>query len=546
MSEAHLLQLVSRLTEEGDRRLAARALARFIGAKDLVLFLPDPQVKALLPAPGFPQTLPNAGEWHAFLRNCPANSSSRGFLVPPAGGEEVEVLGIAGEGGSVLVLLGGSPSMDIAVHVALLLPLLAAALNAEHVARVAEAQAKAARQAATQTQLLAISLDRARNSLRQALAEAENANHAKDAFLAALSHELRTPLSPVLLTAAALEMDSSLPPEVNEQAAVIRRNAELEARLIDDLLDLTRITHGKLTLVPAPVDVHSLLKETATFVTSESGEKNIQIDFQLKAEASWVSGDATRLQQVFWNIVKNAVKFTPPGGFVVVTTSNEEPGWVAIRVADSGIGIDANMLPRIFNAFEQAGISNHRFGGLGLGLAITRALVELHGGRIHARSKGKGSGATFAVDLETIAPPSASPASLKRPMNPASSKDIHILLVEDHESTRTVLARVLRRAGYEVHPASTGAEARELACSQRMDLVISDIGLPDESGLVLMQALKSERQLRGIALSGYGMEEDIRDATAAGFSAHLVKPVNMQQLRELLEQLTVGSGPSAR
>ncbi len=377
--------------------------------------------------------------------------------------------------------------------------------------------------------------------LLKAKKAAQKANKAKDEFLAALSHELRTPLSPVLMLSTVMELDASLPPEVREQAGVIRRNTELEARLIDDLLDLTRIAHGKLKLVPSTVDIHALLSQTEEIVLSESRGKRVEVHFFKEATAHHVQGDQARLQQVLWNVIKNAIKFTPSGKDVRVYSENTSPDRIRIRVVDSGIGIAPEALPRIFNAFEQGGVSTQRFGGLGLGLAITKAIVDMHGGSIRAESQGKGCGATFTVEFNTV------PAPLPLPEVVASTSivpagKLRILLVEDHDSTRDVLTRILKRSGYEVEAAGTGGEALELAHSTGpFDAVVSDLGLPDQSGFDLMRTLKAKYNLPGIALSGYGMEEDLRKAKAAGFTAHLVKPVPYDQLRSLLEQIASGT-----
>jgi PAS domain S-box-containing protein len=375
------------------------------------------------------------------------------------------------------------------------------------------------------------------NELLTAKKAAENANKAKDQFLAALSHELRTPLSPVLMMATAMELDPALPAEVREQAGIIRHNAELEARLIDDLLDHSRIRHGKLTLIRAPIDVHDLLTQTAEIVRSEGTSKRVAITFEKNAADHFVFGDAARLQQVFWNIIKNGVKFTPSGGRVSIVTGNRE-GELVVRVTDTGIGIDPEALPKIFQAFEQGTLPTGSFGGLGLGLAISRAIVQMHGGRIEARSEGPGCGASFAVVLKTIAPPAPVPPP-SEPVLAAGSHKLRLLLVEDHDSTREVLARILRRAGHEVHGAATGSEALMLLRTARpFDALISDLGLPDRNGFDLLREIRTTHPaLPAIALSGYGMDEDVKRAKDAGFTAHLVKPVPFDQLRALLDQI---------
>lgn len=378
--------------------------------------------------------------------------------------------------------------------------------------------------------------------LLRARRAAEDANKAKDQFLAALSHELRTPLSPVLMMSTAMELDPAVSPEVREQAAIIRRNAELEARLIDDLLDLSRVRHGKLSLVRGPLDIHNLLNETEEIVRSEGTSKRVRISFEKNAAESCVHGDAARLQQVFWNIIKNGVKFTPSGGEVRVVTSNAD-GQLIVRVTDTGAGIASEALPKIFNAFEQGNLATGSFGGLGLGLAITRAIVQLHGGEITAASDGIGRGATFSVALKTIpAPACAAPPA--EPVLAVKSGNLRLLLVEDHDSTREVLSRILQRSGHEVHGAGTGADALALLESAGpVDAVISDLGLPDRNGFELLAAIRAlQPNVPAIALSGYGMDEDVKRAKDAGFTAHLVKPVPFDQLRAILDHIASGHG----
>ncbi len=374
---------------------------------------------------------------------------------------------------------------------------------------------------------------------------AENANKAKDQFLAALSHELRAPLSPVLMMSTAMELDPAVPAEVREQAGIIRRNAELEARLIDDLLDHSRIRHGKLNLVRSPVDIHDLLTQTEEIVRSEGTSKRVTIVFDKKAPDHFVFGDSARLQQVFWNIIKNGVKFTPAGGEVRIVTSNSD-GELLVRVTDTGIGIAPEALPKIFQAFEQGSLPTGSFGGLGLGLAISRAIVQMHGGRIEVESEGVGRGATFSVALKTV----AAPVTQEPPIAPVLTVEagkLRLLLVEDHDSTRDVLARILRRAGHHVHAAGNGTEALELLhTAGPFDALISDLGLPDQNGFDLLRQIRAAHPaIPAIALSGYGMDEDVKRAKDAGFTAHLVKPIPFDQLRALLDQIASGASNAA-
>ncbi len=376
--------------------------------------------------------------------------------------------------------------------------------------------------------------------MRQAKDQAERASRAKDDFLAALSHELRTPLTPVLMTTAILAVDPLLPAEVRGQLAMVRRNVELEARLIDDLLDLTRISNGKLQIQPVTTDLHQLLEQTAEIVRSDGFGKKVRLSFALEAAGHHAMGDPARLQQVFWNIMKNALKFTPAGGSVTVTTRNETAGTIIVSVVDTGIGIRAEALLHIFEAFEQGEITfQQRFGGLGLGLAISRAIVLLHGGEIHAASDGVGCGATFSVTLATVAAPEFADPRESRP--PAPERALRLLVVEDHAATLEVLTRLLTRSGHRVTHASNVGDGLAAAAVESFDAVISDLGLPDGTGFELMKKLHTAQGLRGIALSGYGMETDLRRSQESGFSAHLTKPIDFAQLERALEDLMANS-----
>jgi PAS domain S-box-containing protein len=377
-------------------------------------------------------------------------------------------------------------------------------------------------------------------SLAEAKEAAETANKAKDQFLAALSHELRTPLTPVLLTVSLLESRADLPREVMQDIRAIRRNVELEARLIDDLLDSTKIAQGKLNLHVELVDVHTVIQSALHTCCSHNQGSKIQLD--LNAQEHQVLGDPARLQQVFWNLLTNAQKFTPEGGLVTIRSTSEAARLV-VEVADTGIGISQELLPKLFNAFEQGGGSTtHRFGGLGLGLAIAKALVEAHGGTITARSDGPDKGAIFTVELPTSAAQSNQAGKVNSTMiahaDTAPRRSLRILLVEDHDSTLEVMSRLLKKLGHQVSPAMNIADALRLAEGTSFDLLISDLGLPDGSGHDLMEALQARTAgMRGIALSGYGMEDDVRRSIEVGFNTHLTKPVDFQKLEAAVRAL---------
>jgi CheY-like chemotaxis protein/anti-sigma regulatory factor (Ser/Thr protein kinase) len=338
---------------------------------------------------------------------------------------------------------------------------------------------------------------------------------------------------------------------------MMERNIALEARLIDDLLDLTSIARGKMHLRAASVDAHSLIGLAVEIVREDARAKEISIERHLDANRSGLMADPARFQQVIWNLLRNAVKFTPRGGVIVISTveSTGADGlpWLQIVVSDSGIGIEPGMLEKIFRPFDQGGLTgDHRFGGVGLGLAIARAVVDLHGGRISARSDGPNCGSTFVVEFPGASRPPHGIADLGQRILPFSSsvstppmplptapekKPLRLLLIEDHDATLQVLLRLLSREGHTVTAARSVAEALAAAAADKFDLVISDLGLPDGTGIELMKKLRELHGLRGIALSGYGMEEDLMRTRQAGFIAHLIKPVDFSQLRRALEML---------
>jgi PAS domain S-box-containing protein len=386
-------------------------------------------------------------------------------------------------------------------------------------------------------------LTAARASAENAKAVAELANRAKDHFLAVLSHELRTPLTPVVMGISMLQDRPDLAEDVRNTLEMVRRNVEMEARLIDDLLDVMRIARGKIDLRRSTVELCTVIHQAAEVCKPDIEARGLHFDVDLGPAAPyWVEADVARLQQVFWNLLKNAVKFTPHGGCVGVRC-RAEAGQVVVEVSDSGIGIDAAALPRIFNAFEQAERSiTRQFGGLGLGLTISKALVELHGGTIEAASEGQGKGATFRVRLPLTAPagqpeapaPAAPPRRARRPLR--------ILLVEDHGATARMIRTILTLEGHTVETAGDVATALEVAGQHDFDLLLSDLGLPDGSGHDLLCRLR-ERGYRfpGIALSGYGREDDVRRSYEAGFAAHLTKPASREAVLETVAAVADGN-----
>lgn len=380
------------------------------------------------------------------------------------------------------------------------------------------------------------------NQLSLARDKAETASRAKDDFLATLSHELRTPLSPILLLASAGLKNPKFSREVRESFAMIQKNVNLEARLIDDLLDLTRITRGKLQLERVACDIHRIIEDAIVSVRGDAVARNIRLVAQCHASHTQVVGDTMRLQQIIWNVLRNAVKFSPAGGDVIIETSNKESGRILISVTDHGIGIPEGELETIFEAFSQGGHASTPgkvgYPGLGLGLSIARMLTVMHAGTICARSDGPGKGAVFEIDLPlSEGVPGASvredldASTVAEPIQQATRH--RILLVEDHADTLLTLSMLLGMH-YDIVAVSNAREARLEAARTHFELVISDIGLPDETGYSLMKHLKETYQLQGFALSGYGTEADKARSEQSGFIAHLTKPVEWAPLQQAL------------
>lgn len=379
----------------------------------------------------------------------------------------------------------------------------------------------------------------AERKLKESKEAAENASKAKDHFLAMLSHELRTPLTPVLATLNLWEASDELPRSIKSDVQMLRRSVELEARIIDDLLDLTRIAKGMLSFTPEDTDVHELLQFLVGMCHNEFQSKQLTLSMRLKAERHCVHTDAGRLQQILWNITKNAAKFNESGGIVNIVTSNDENQNLTITVADSGIGMTSETLSRLFTPFEQGEQAiSRRYGGLGLGMAISSALAELLGGQLSARSEGPGKGSVFTLVFPTVqSAPSATKPGRRRPGR-RRARQVKILLVEDHGDTSRALVRLLENQGYDVETADSVASALTAVKHERFNLLLCDIGLPDGTGFELMEEVRKACQTPALALSGFGMEEDVLRSRMAGFEGHLTKPINFQKLEAAIWQLT--------
>src|SRR6266516_3116127 len=377
---------------------------------------------------------------------------------------------------------------------------------------------------------------RIEEELQQQKAVVETANRTKDHFLAMLSHELRTPLTPVISALESLETEPTQTEDTRSALTMIRRNIELETKLIDDLLDFTRIARDKMQLRFVPVDAHLAISNVVEICRAEAESKKLDVHLNLRANAHHVAADAAKFQQIVWNLLKNAVKFTPDGGEIAISSSYPSPDVLTISVRDTGIGMEPEVMQRIFDPFEQGNRSfERRFGGLGLGLAISKSLAQAHGGTLTAQSEGRDRGSIFLLSMQTTSPAErlGSPATAS---DETSRQGLRILLVDDHQDTCAALEKLLVRRGHLVAATHNVRSAMEAAVRNRFDLLISDIALPDGSGMELMRQLQAISKMPGIAISGFGNNGDIEKSLEAGFCEHLIKPVKLEKLEAAMER----------
>jgi signal transduction histidine kinase/ActR/RegA family two-component response regulator len=401
----------------------------------------------------------------------------------------------------------------------------------------------------------AVALENARlfHDAETARARAEAANRTKDEFLATLSHELRTPLTAILGWARLLVSRPTDTAAMPRGLEVIERNARAQAQLVDDLLDVSRIITGKLRLDVRPVELPLLVEGALDAVRTAADARGIRLDVSLDTDAGPVAGDEARLRQILWNLLSNAVKFTPRGGRVALSVTRAGSD-VAIAVTDSGKGIDPAFLPHIFERFRQADSTTTRtHGGLGLGLAIVRHLAELHGGSVQAESEGEGRGAVFTVRLplavlhRPVLDPGRDPRTRESGWAAGEGSDlrgVRVLLVEDETDTRQVVTAILEEAGASVTPVASVRDALGAVAHATPDVIVADIGMPDEDGYALMERLRTMERDAGhrvpaLALTAYARDEDRARAMAAGYQLHMAKPVEPARLTDAVARLLV-------
>jgi PAS domain S-box-containing protein len=394
--------------------------------------------------------------------------------------------------------------------------------------------------------------ERLLDSERNARAQAERLGHLKDEFLATLSHELRTPLTAIMGWATLLKRHATLPEsQVSAAIETIYRNAKAQAQIIDDLLDMSRIVSGKIRLQTAAVDLMDLVQVSVDGIRPAAAARQIRLDVAPARDAVLVAGDAGRLQQVLWNLLTNAVKFTPAGGRITVHVGTSE-GQATVRVEDTGAGIDPAFLPHVFERFRQAdGSTTREHGGLGLGLSIVRNLVELHGGTVAAASTGQGNGSSFTVRLPMLNSDSLmrrveDGGGTRAPLEPHAVLDgIRVLVVDDEADGRALLARLMRDAGATVHEAASATAAMKLLEGRRVDVILSDISMPEVDGFEFIRRVRAlpdaaASNTPAIAVTAYARQEDRERSLLAGFQQHVAKPYSFPELATAIATLRKG------
>ncbi|HEY5613318.1 MAG TPA: ATP-binding protein [Lysobacter sp.] len=549
MRTVEAVELVAALAAVEGRASAARRLAVGFGADEVILLLHDREADALLPTLGLRKTLPGGPAWRQFLARVRVAGIHRGELPDGPGKPPVCAVACTGDGIAAL-FLGGNVSDDSARVMCATLPLLELAFRTQFDLRVATGELEAARCEIRQSVSLMKALDEARRqvdrtlteldaqarSLDDARARAEDATRAKDQFMAMLGHELRNPLAPIVTALELLRRRGVW----SQEHEIMQRQVGHMLRLVEDLLDVSRITSGKLALHPESLELATVLASAIETARPLLDQRRQELRVDMATAGLGVSADAARLAQVFANLLTNASKYSDPGTCVTVT-ARRMGDLVTVAVADQGMGIDPGMLEAVFVLFEQQGRGIDRAqGGLGLGLAIVRSLVALHGGRVRAHSAGIGRGSRFIVELpfapavESAAVPRAPSVAVAVPADSA-----RILLVDDNADAVGTLAVAFELMGFSVGIASDGAAA--LQCARRFQpaVAVLDIGLPGMDGHELARRLREEHgtSIRLIALTGYGQSSDRERSRDAGFDAHLVKPVDFCELHQTLERL---------
>jgi signal transduction histidine kinase/ActR/RegA family two-component response regulator len=544
-----VIRLAATLSDAARRPEAAARLARQVGAEAVLLLVADQAAQVLLPAPGFRSTLPGGQTWARFLRALHVPGVHRAKVAYPTAAHITDAIGISASG-AALLLLGGAPLDDVVAALECVVPLLASTVTAEHAAVSARGELRAAQEYARESETLARALDHARaeveRGLRQleaqtqaldaARARAEEATRAKDEFLAMLGHELRNPLSPILTALQLIRLKN----QTSREHEVIERQVASLMRLVDDLLDVSRITSGKIDLRKCTVEFAEVAARAIETVSPALERKQQRLDIDVPTNGLLLYADPARVAQIISNLLNNASKYSDAGR-VISLCAAREGGSVTIRVRDEGIGIAPGMLDRVFELFEQHPQALDRSGGgLGLGLAIVRSLVHMHGGRVWATSQGAGQGSEFIVELplaRSMVPSVGVASPLALGQDVPRGRGEHVLIVDDNDDAARLLHEALIALGYEVRVAADGPSALRVADEFSPVIGVLDIGLPVMDGYELARHLRARGKIRLVAVTGYGQPSDHARSRAVGFEAHLVKPIELADVARVLDQV---------
>ena len=553
MNDLTVVRLAAALSDAPRRRAAADRLARQLGSEAVLLLVEDQDARVLLPAPGFPPTLPGGETWARILSTLLAPGVHRAQVAYPTPTRLTDAIGISGSGAALLVL-GGVVSDDAVAELESVLPLVASTVRAEHAAVSARGELRAAQEYAREAETLARALDQARadverglrqleaqtQALQAARARAEEATRAKDEFLAMLGHELRNPLSPIMTALQLMRLKN----QTSREQEVIERQVASLMRLVDDLLDVSRITRGKIDLRKRAVEFAEVAARAIETASPALERKQQRLDINVPTTGLVLHADPARVAQIISNLLNNASKYSDEGRAITLSAAREG-GSITIRVRDEGIGIAPEMLDRVFELFEQHPQALDRAaGGLGLGLAIVRSLVHMHDGRVRATSHGAGQGSEFIVELP-LAAGVALDAGVAVP--PALGPDLprgsgeRVLIVDDSDDAARLLNEALAALGYDSRTAADGPSALRVAKEFSPVIGVLDIGLPVMDGYQLARHLQARGGIRLVAVTGYGQPSDHERSRAVGFDAHLVKPIALDELARVLDRLRQSS-----
>jgi signal transduction histidine kinase/ActR/RegA family two-component response regulator len=529
-----LLARVAALARANQRNDAAQDLAAHLKLDQVVLLVRDPTVGALLPAAGMTPTLRGGARWRAFVRQCLVDGRHEAQVDLPAGSLQRAVA--LARDGAAIVLLGCAelqPEQWSVLHDAM--PLLAGIFTQEQAAIAAQAEANESREVALRAHTLATALEAARSESARLNAELREEHQRKDEFLAMLAHELRNPLAPIVTSVQVLKHPSLGADQRRRQIEIVERQATQMSRLIEDLLDVSRVSRGRIELKRERLDLTSVLRAAIETSSSMMEARGHHLTVQLPEGPLVLDADAVRLTQVFSNMLQNAAKYTDPGGRIDLTVRSEG-AWAVVTVQDNGIGIPPELQPRIFDLFMQVPVSIDRAqGGLGIGLTLVKQLVQLHGGEVNVQSEGTGRGSRFTVRLPLATGQIVLPAS---PTTDAPlSHPLQILVVDDNHDAADTLAHTLQLQGHAVECAYSGPAALRRAEELDVNLVLLDLGLPGMDGYEVAQRLRRQQGRHRpylVALTGYGSPRDRERSQSAGFDDHRVKPLSDADLHSVL------------